>query len=128
MQYLKIEVSVETKNIGGDDPDDYWSRNSTTGDVDVVSVSIIEEDSYDMIATDDNYKVGDTVYILHAVYTTGDSFGRDGGNYELLGAYKTLDAAKSALVHFENINDYSVPWIGYFESLDNIKITELEIL
>jgi hypothetical protein len=122
--FLKIDIQVDLTNIGGYDESDPWSRDSYSGDCWLNNVSIVSTDEYDTIETLEDYAIGDEVFIVWAVYTTGDSFGTDGGNYELISAHKTYeDAEKSAQIADSENSPFSRPWCGYFESLDSMNIS-----
>lgn len=125
--YIKFDVQVETYSIGGYDPEDSWSRDSTEGSCYVTGATIVEKDGYDTLGVEEDISSGDTIYLVWAEYTTGDSFGRDAGNYELLEVFTDAQAACDRVAYWENISDYSVPWIGHFESLDGVHVTTLEV-
>jgi len=125
--YIKFDVQVETYSIGGYDPEDSWSRDSTEGSCYVTGATIVEKDGYDTLGVEEEISQGDTIYLVWAEYTTGDSFGRDGGNYELLEVFTDKQTACDRVTHWENITGYSVPWNGYFECLDGVNVTTLEV-
>jgi hypothetical protein len=84
---------------------------------------------------------GKTYYAVIAIYSTGDSFGRDeASNYEVLDIYETEDSADDAIksltvdvngnkMTFTMSNGATVtnycPWVGYFQSLDTIEVYPL---
>lgn len=125
--YIKFDVQVETYNIGGYDPEDSWSRDSTEGSCYVTGATIVEKDGYDTLGVEEDISRGDTIYLVWAEYTTGDSFGSDGGNYELLEVFIDKQMAWDRVSYWENISDYSVPWNGYFEYLDGVRVSALEV-
>lgn len=65
---------------------------------------------------------GQTVFLVWAKYSTGDSFGHDGGQYELLEVHTDANTAHLRAEHFSKVTDYSVPWTGYFEHLDYVTV------
>ena len=125
MSVIKFDVRVSTHSVGGLDPDDVWSRDSTEGSVEIVGARLEAKDGYDCLFTDKEVAPGATVWLVWAEYTTGDSFGSDGGNYELLEICHSAEDAESRKTHFAGVTDYSVPWNGYFENLDSLNVSEL---
>lgn len=135
--YIKFEVDQRSWNVGGSDPDDEWSRDSYDGEVSVVGAKLVKEDSYDILGSEHEFAVGDVCYLVWAQYSTGDTFGRDGGQYELLEVYPSYEVAKEREKVYENLSDRRsenvgqaigyVPWLGYFESLDFVRVEELVI-
>ena len=97
MSVIKFDVRVSTHNVGGLDPDDVWSRDSTEGSVDVVGARLEAKDGYDCLFTDKEVAPGATVWLVWAEYTTGDSFGSDGGNYDPADPAGSLGGALAAL-------------------------------
>lgn len=81
--------------------------------------------------------LGDTVHVVVAVYSTGDTFGRDGGQTQVLDAFTDVDKAnalrsKAASVseEFNFTHDgkaYPAPWVGYFEHLDSVEVWGVEV-
>lgn len=137
MVYLKFEVDQHSWNIGGHDPDDEWSRDSYDGSVSVTGVQLSKVDGYDTLGSEYNYGVGDVCYLVWAQYSTGDTFGRNGGQYELLEVLPTREEAEDRKKFYENLTDLesenvgqaigSVPWLGYFESLDFVEVKALVV-
>jgi hypothetical protein len=135
------EVTVTREPTEGDS----WDRGNTSttwyvGDVykeDTKSNPLPKGDYHTL---DVGYKIKPgTYYLVFAVYSTGDSFGHDEqSSIDFIDLFKTHDAAeecKSTLVAVKqgvfsvplttscgNQIQYSVPWTGYFDSLDYIEI------
>ena len=126
-RYIKFEVHTIRENIGGSYPDDEWSRDSYTGSCTVVSAKIVEEDGYDILGIQESLSRGDIVYLVWAEYTSGNSFGSDGGNYELLEVLTNAGEAFKRKDFYERDNVSSYPWCGYFESLDGVSVTTLRL-
>lgn len=132
--YIKFDVSVYRWSTGGYDPDDEWSRDSTDGVVSIIGATITSKDGYDTLGTDAELKKGDTIYLVWAQYSTGDTFGNDGGQYELLEVHTDKAVADARREMYENLGDNRsedvgqcvgyVPWLGYFESLDFVQVDE----
>ena len=87
-------------------------------------------------------KVGDDVYVLWAIWSTGDSFGfAEGGQSEVIGVFKNeklandnkrlLNDATHGIVKIVTDDgskfEYYIPWGGYFENLDEIKVEKRTI-
>lgn len=73
-------------------------------------------------------KKGDTVYVVVVKYGTGDTFSHSEGNAYIEGVYQYKGQASKVV---EDINTKAYcklgkypPWIGYFESLDDVLIEE----
>jgi len=118
--YIKFNVSVARENIGGEYEDDSWSRDSYIGSCSILSAKIVKDDGYDTLAVAEDLKAGAIIFLVWAEYTTGDSFGSDGGNYELLQVFTDADSAVASRMFYENDTRSYHPWQGYFESLDGI--------
>lgn len=157
---LLIEFHTERENLGGRRDDDEWSRDSYRTYNTLTKVTSLDaKDSLayslkngefpecDLVVGAD-VGVGDKVYIVWVEYTTGDSFGSDSGNIEMIGAFVDVDRANkcaqsckdfgeddsagymdldrySLKVELDNGQTYSVhvPWTGYFEHLDQVHVT-----
>lgn len=90
--------------------------------------------------------VGDTFYVVYAIYSTGDSFGRDSrARIEFFTAHRDAETARlnerildgatekngSDIVLFTDGGDSFttyIPWFGYFESLDGVYCEQLDVL
>ncbi|QIG69422.1 hypothetical protein EVB79_052 [Rhizobium phage RHph_N3_13] len=84
--------------------------------------------------SDGEYQRGDTVHLVVVVYSTGCTFGSNGGAcVEIVSAHKEFENAMEAEEIVSNCDggaielpdgykiDY-IPWLGYFESLDYVNI------
>ena len=127
MSYLKFDVAVNTWVTREGDPEDQWDRDSTDGSATVTACHLAHQDGYDVLQASDIVAVGDKVWLVWAQYSTGDSFGCDGGRYELCGVFSDSAAADAEVSRLQSVDDYSVPWNGYFENLDFIKAEEFEV-
>lgn len=127
------------RNIGGLDPEDSWSRDSHDGDYWVRSVHLTGGMRDEVESPEGElFLVGDTVHVAYVVYTTGDTFGSDGGNSSVLVATKYIEVAGAAVEWAKSVKDYygackepwakgmeNPPypsWVGYFEHLDDVRI------
>lgn len=121
-------------NIGGYDPEDSWSRDSYSGDYWVTGV-YLTGGMRDSVESNEDIKAGDLVYVTYAVYTTGDTFGSDGGRGCIVAVSKNYDIAIQAEKWCNNtpIDPIQIPWPpslpeisyrpwdGYFEYLDSVR-------
>jgi hypothetical protein len=127
MPYLKFNVEVNTWLTREPDETDQWDNGSSDGQVTVTECRLATFDTYNALPVSFSVKRGDIVWLVWAQYSTGDSFGSYGGQYELCGAFASeADAGKEA-ARLTSVTDYSVPWNGYFESLDFIKVEPFEV-
>lgn len=148
---ILLDFDTYTENLGGYDPNDEWSRDSSRRDNTLVSATALDQKevlayalvhghapSCDVVCGADVHK-GDTVFIVWAEYTTGDSFGTDHGYVELVAAFVDETKANTwaeylqtagdsnCLIELEDgsFHDFYMPWHGYFESLERINVTEI---
>ena len=135
MTYIKVNTTSHEHITRQADSDDSWDRGDTVRDWHFNYVSIVKEDDwFDLIVPFDLSK-GDTVFVVAAIYTTGDSFGTDvRAHVEYIDAFLSVEKAKECYNQITGSNtkvkwireDGSeatlgyVPWIGYFESLDYV--------
>lgn len=83
---------------------------------------------YDTECTEElDVKLGDTVYAVYALYSTGCTFSRTDGCVSVQGLFKTYEEAVELVKILEKAedDDYQYPWVGYFERLDEIDIVPL---
>lgn len=140
---LQVHYDSHTDNLGGYDPEDEWSRDSTRSTYYPTHVTISPSQYGDCPISD--CEVGDKVYLVWADYQTGDTFGSDSA-VEFLAAFKhkgyahrCVDQANlskkgnsynwSINVKLDGGEQYTVniPWLGYFEHLEEVHVTELEV-
>lgn len=145
---VRIIVGVDTwVTDEGDPPDVEWgNRESTDGAVTEVEAWLVSDEAkaswYGDPILDVDAGVGDTVYAVVVDYSTGDTFGRDGGYYQVLDAftdptdaYKLRDLAKEYEAGGQRFardltykdKSYYASWIGYFEYTNDIKVWECEV-
>lgn len=139
VKYLHLECRGYTEVTREADPDDSWGADDTSTSWSVDGVSLSDKDGQHALPADFPVEVGDTVYVVYAVYSTGDSFHRADGEYlEVLSfhknsaiAYKNKESADGPrkdrhemTIEFDNgkkIKRYC-PWDGYFESLNYVSV------
>lgn len=117
MAYIVPKYS--TYSIGGYDPDDSWSRDSTDGSVNGAELS--EHRDYDGFEVEGS----GPFYAVVVGYMTGDTFGSD-----FTACIPFASADKEAVNDFaERVSpqgvtdsDHYWPWVGYFESLRTVEV------
>ena len=139
--YDRYQAANLESDIGGYDPDDKWSRESTSTENTIRGIKLVKpKDYWDVIADFDVTK--EDTWLLFAEYESGDSFGYDSGNIEFIGLYNDFElAVKQAKIITKNSNKHSVkltanngkpyevccPWVGYFERLQNVEVMQVFI-
>lgn len=147
---IEVVDDEYTDNLGGQREDDEWSRDSYSTSHNIVGFKSALDAAnryYDLTVP---YRPEDdeTYYVLFAVWTTGDSFGRDPGRgIEYIGFYTAdqLDVANENMRKIEKDDSsrsegfsvtlktpdgkktfkQSCGWKGYFESLDYVDIASV---
>lgn len=130
--------------------EDQWDRDDTARDWHFRNVYIVDKNAaFDLVVPFD-LKPGDDVWVVLAIYSTGDSFGRD-DRYSVeyidgfMDKHKARDCARAVEATEKRWDDHTdkdanwiredgsagkleyVPWNGYFESLDNVECLYLEV-
>lgn len=139
MTQVCVTTEIETWQEEGPDEDHlkgepYSWRGATGGAVTNV-IAFIEETAHpyygDSHGKDLDVRPGDVVYAVVASYTTGDTFGREGGQAKVLDFFLDADEAERLLEAAKADNDYNFefegttyyrPWVGYFEQLDRLEV------
>lgn len=149
--YLSVNSSCHEYVTREGNREDPWDRDDTSCDWSFHDVSIVgSNSSFDLIAPFD-LKSGDRVWVVLAVYSTGDSFGHDDrACCEYIDVFldenKALDCVraieKTSGSRWDDNTEYAskwvredgsegkldyVPWNGYFESLDFVNCERLEV-
>jgi len=143
MTTIYVKHNSYTENCGGYDPEDEWSRDSTSTSWSFNGVGILRENQIeDITIVCDHVEEGQKVFVTVAVWDTGDSFGWDDGmcaeafsvhtSYESASyAKKVMESAKGVLDRpkdgYELGDGYVLryaPWDGHFDSLCYIEIVE----
>jgi hypothetical protein len=142
-QFLTLDVRGYKEDTSEADPDDQWSVADTSTSWDVRGIKLSDKDGGEhSIRADFPVKSGDYVYVVYAVYSTGDSFHNARGEYfELISMHRNQTVATrnresvnrarpndegrhSMTIEFDSggkVTRYC-PWDGYFESLDYVTI------
>jgi hypothetical protein len=140
MSTIYIKDCAHTEETSEVDPKDPWSRASTHTTHFIEGISLNEK-TYESLDLDYTPEAGVLYFLLWATYGTGDSFGHDSGNIVFVDLFKTEVDAEECKHNLERASDYSitlksasgksyafsVPWIGYFESLENVEIKKFKI-
>ncbi len=137
--YLHLEASGYTEVTREADPDDEWGANDTSTTWSVDGITLHDRDGHRALPADFPVEAGDRVYVVYAVYSTGDTFHRADGEYlEVISFHKSeVTAARNVAAlnvrrgrdsDFKMVVEYDsgakverhCPWDGYFESLDYV--------
>jgi hypothetical protein len=120
--YVKFDIEQDNWVTSEAYADDEWSRDSHDGRTTITGATRVEKDGYDTVGFIGDLPPSTRIFLIWAQYGTGNSFGRDGGQYELLEVCVTEEFAYDRKKHYEAVTDYSVPWNGYFEWLEGVHI------
>jgi len=124
--YVDFDEWCEESGIGAEEDGGAWSYRGTSiynfelREIRIAPfpMSITKEVPFDVVR-------GQTVYIVLARYSTGDSFGNSEGHGCIVGIYKNEKDAQAIIdsvsdeTYYEKVEKYP-PWKGYFESLQDI--------
>lgn len=143
-RYLHLETESWTEVTREADPEDSWGADDTSTSWSIKGISLSDSDSQHALPADFAVEVGDTVYVVYAIYSTGDTFHRADGEYlEVLSFHKNRETAyknEASLngrrdrgsagndfqmtIEFDNGKKVQrhCPWDGYFESLDSVSV------
>ena len=144
---LSVNYSTRTWNTRERNPNDEWDRADTASEHTLHSIAIASKSSYSTVTYPGIIQPGDKVYLLYAVYSTGDSFGHDDARcLELISVHKDLDVARwnHQKVEASQNDDYMTqlvlsqdngqtwkmnpPWCGYFERLSYARVAGFTVL
>lgn len=142
MSYLKLNVEQYREITRERDPNERWDGDDTRSSWEINGVELVDDNTYQTVKNYLDAKVGDRIWVVYAVYSTGDSFGHDeDGQFEFVNVFATqADAEKCAeiLVKATEKAEYVlsdgtkvgygwIPWRGYFESLSYIRAEEFVV-
>lgn len=91
MHTVYIEFDTYTHSTGGYDPDDSWSRDSTSSTWEVIGYTT-EEPKYARYSASVS-SVDGNIYAVVVDYGTGDSFGHDDGCFCFIDAFSSPEKA-----------------------------------
>ncbi len=125
---------------------DPWDQDDTSTSWNLVGISTDKEKFGYKERVSVNFDIDprEHYYLLYAVYSTGNSFGNAiGYHFEAIDLYKCPKKAREALKIIEDnedcvisnqkktlelltedgkVHEYTIPWQGYFEGLDYVKV------
>jgi hypothetical protein len=139
---LFVRHTSYTTNTREPNEDDQWDRGDSYTDHHVTGISLSFGQS-EVIGPDD-VRVGETVYLVYAVYTSGDSFGTDyAANIDFVAVFRNqalADAVKRDIEKSDGkkssikvrLDDgrtfvYGFPWLGYFDSLCYVNVEKFVV-
>ena len=143
---MRVVVKEETHcTYSHREPEDYgaWEQHF---DYEITGVFIVDDD-YKLSYGEEGYRIPDDsedAYVIHMIYSDGDSFGRSTGNGVILGVFGTSEAAnlaydeikkqvKNGSFTIEVLDDEGKtikihnPAAGYFEHADYIELNSYKI-
>ena len=151
MKNIRVSVETSTYNTSEADPDDSWDRPNTAQDIIGWSAEVVKSEADKnsnywnesiTVAVDDD---ASEIYVVRILYSTGDTFGNDSGQIYLADAFDDEDDAHELLEKFKeydvnygsrkvvpynfefNGKSYDLPWSGFFERLESIRVETVTI-
>ena len=126
---------VMTNSYYSDEKFGEWSESAEFHGI--ISASICRPRGFPDVVCNTKLKSGDICHIVYVVYSQGDSFGMgDRTGLEFVYAFVEESEAKELVEHIEKTEcsnyihqfttssgqsiEYPAPWIGYFESIDEV--------
>lgn len=123
------------------DTDDPYDRDSTAADIYINAIRNAPG-RYSDIAVPFDVIPGETCYLVWADYNTGDSFGNDDNLVEFIDLFKSMELAEECAAIARRADGYyytfkrengqnctqSIPWNGYFESLNAINVEAVSMI
>jgi hypothetical protein len=127
--------------------DDRWDRDDTATSHSVTGIHIVGDDDYCDVVIATTVAPNERIWLVWAVYSTGDSFGHDdAANIEFISAHRDESTARHnaevlraiprdtsyghrvpIMLEGGGVMEYTVPWLGYFESLDYVEIGQFAV-
>jgi len=109
------------------DPDDEWSRESTSTTHTVSGLKLTEGKDFDVVGAFVPHDDDGPYHLVSVVYSTGDSFGHDESRYiEFIQVFKTLEKAQECVEEIrKNEKLYNAKHTSYMR-MDKEKLKELE--
>ena len=100
--------SQHVTNLGGNDPDDRWTRDSTSSTWSFERIFQCTSGYPDVTIPEPEYDAADQFWFVYAIHSSGDSFGHDEANYKTdVGLYSSRDMAdKIATLIRKHADDY----------------------
>ena len=142
MTQIKIVYDRHSYVTRRGDPNDRWARDDTDADTTIKGIEVVRDHDYFDITAPFEIDINKTYILLWAIYSTGDSFGHDGGQVEFIDLFESQTLAAQAAQEIEKQSDsYSVtytredgnetsfasPWHGYFERLQEVRLDVVRV-
>lgn len=151
---IQVYLSTTTQDVEGSwDPEDNWDRPDTQGYLDSVYAKHTDSEpdnrSFFFYSDSEIFDIEPDdlgeVHVVIVSYSTGDTFGHDDGIYRIMDAFGSFEEAErlvaalaaneakgrsGSYVDFSykhNGKEYSLPWVGYFESLNYIFVESVRV-
>lgn len=140
MVSIKIIKTSYIEETSTPDSSDEWDRGNTETTHGIEGFEV--ESKWTDLTVDFEPKYDLTYFLLYAVYSTGDSFGHDeAAGIEFLGMFENYETAELNMKRVEAMTNFGsctlltdfgmnydmyVPWFGYFESLNYIRIQKIQ--
>lgn len=144
MSKINVLLDSRTYVTNPKNPNDSWDRDDTDTENSVRGIELVKNDSYSDLAVPFEVIPGKNYWLVWAEYSTADSFGRDGGNVEIIDLFTDYEKARACAERAEKAEEspcaqsfsfryiredgselqQHCPWIGYFERLEMVH-TEL---
>lgn len=131
-----LEVLMDTRQyvtrVG--DPDDPWDYDDTNCQNTLRGIKL-SDGKYSDVPSPDALQDGDKVYLVWCEYSTGCTFCSNGGQVEYFMAFKDADIALRVTSELRAVtsgwsvsldigtgesHNFSIPWTGYFEHLEEV--------
>ena len=122
---------TERVPVPGDENEDWpnYQDQNTSFDVHYVTKKHPDQIYVESFEVSDDVYSQDKLFLPVCRYTTGDTFGRRQGDYQMLGLFKTSEEA-AEYIKFAQSDKYDglKYWEGYFETLEGFEIYCLSVL
>lgn len=126
------------------DPTDDWDRDDTAASLSVRGIHVVQKQGYRDLTVPFDVIPGRAYWLVWVDYDTGDSFGRDGNQFEAIDLFEDYELARACgkacedleeelngkyvydSLQYERQNGERVkvhaPWLGYFENLNRVEV------
>ena len=126
MKEAKVDLSCHAY-VTREASSDEWDRDDTAKDWTIPDYFTIVKE-YGDVRLNFDPKPHTPYYMVYYIWSTGDSFGHDEQyGCEVHGIYETKEEAVKERDRLSKVTDYSVPWNGYFESLDSVHVARFMV-
>lgn len=142
---IKILIDTYSEVTWEADPEDSWSRDSTTQSHTINGFEVVDsKNSWCDFEVPFEIDPAKEYYLLAVYYDTGDSFGTDGNRIDMIDLYDNIELAmesKKRILENDDKGSYSVKilnplgkeysistsWVGYFEHLNDVEIHRVKL-